>query len=289
MRRLHRYLKIWLAAALTVSLVSGCGEKTVGESYPLESVTQNGPQVSRVYRAENKTVPQVAQELAAQRKPQEMSKEDPERMFLVYPDEWYHLQRDPQKPDDTLIEVDSKEFVRENYNPGFLEGYILGSVLDDLFDSRRHYPGQYRGYTSREVYKPFVDYRTPTPEEKKTAPPVTKPGSGSIIRRSDKPAASGGSDGSATDGPTSNAPGTSVGSGGSVIKKGSPVGDGKWQDSGTPPATGGGTVNRPSGGSSGSSLVDRQPKSGSQKFSPPKNNSPPRTKVGSSGSVIRRK
>ncbi|MFC4766666.1 DUF4247 domain-containing protein [Effusibacillus consociatus] len=268
MQGLYRYLKLFMAAALAVSLVSGCGSRSVSETYQLESVTQNGPQASRVYRAENKTVPQVAQELAEQRTPREISKEDPERMFLVYPDEWYHLQRDPQKPGDTLIEISSKEFIQQNYSPGFLEGYILAEILDELFDAHKHYSGNYRGYTSKDIYKPNIEYRKPTAQEKKQVPPITKQGSGSIIKRSDKP--------SAASEPT-------VGSGGSITKR-EPASPPK--DTGTSSSAGGsGTIMKSSRSITGSSTS----KSSSSSFSPPKNNSPPKTKVGSSGSITKRK
>lgn len=230
MQRLSKYLKLLVAFALSASLLSGCGSQPVSASYPLESVTQNGAEASRVYRAENKTVPKVAQELAEQRKPQEISKENPDRMFLVYPDEWYHLQKDPQKPSDTIIEVDSKEFVLQNYAPSFLEGYIVGSVLSNLFDSWKRYPGTYRGYTSKDIYKPSVDYRPPTAQEKKAIPPITVERGGSIIKRSDKPSGSG----------------TSIGADGNVLKKS--------------PST---TV--------------------------PRNNSPPKTRVGGFGKITKRR
>lgn len=263
--RMMRVLKLFIAFALVTSLVSGCGSQSVSATYPLESVTQKGSETSKVYRAADKTVPQVAQELSEQRKPLEVSKEDPDRMFLVYNDEWYHLQRDPQKPSDTLIEVDNKEFVRQNYNPGFLEGYILGSILNDLFDSHKRYPGNYRGYTSRDVYKPNIDYHIPTSQEKKATPPLTVEGKGSIIKRGDN---SGGG------------AGTSIGSGGDITKK----------SSGTTPATGGtGTISKSPSDSSGSISSGSSSGSGSSKFAPPKNNSPPKTRVGGSGRITKRR
>lgn len=259
--RLKKYLKIFLAGALAISLLSGCGAQPVSSNYPLESVTQNGSQASSVYRAANKTVPQVAQEIAADRKPDQMSKEDAERMFLVYPDMWYHLQRDPQKPADTLIEVSNTEYVRQNYASDFLKGYLLATLIDNLFGGRNYYPGNYRGYTTRDIYKPNTDYRPPTVQEKKSPPPITKDGTGSIIKRSDNP----------TDG--------SVGSGGSITKK----------EPAVPPSTGssGKIIKSPDSGS-GSYNSDPQPKSGSS-FSPPKNNSPPKTRVGGSGSITKRR
>lgn len=239
MKRLCKSLKIFLAVALVITLVSGCGSQAISESYPLESVTKNGAETSRVYRAENETVPQVAQEISAQKKPQEVSKEDSERMFLIYSDEWYHLQKDPQKPSDTLIEVDSKEFVQQNYNPSFLQGFILANVLDDLFDTVKRYPGNYHGYSSKGTYKPSVEYRTPTSEEKKAIPPITVQKSGSIIKRGNN--SSGGS-------------GPSVGSNGSITTK-----------------------------------ETDSTKSKSSAVTTPRNNSPPKTKVGGSGKITKRK
>jgi hypothetical protein len=263
-QRLGHVLKLFLALSLVASLASGCGSQTVSASYPLESVTQNGPETSKVYRAVDKTVPQVAQELAEQQKPREMSKEDPERMFLVYSDEWYHLQRDAQKPSDTLIEVDNQEFVRQNYDFGFLEGYLLAGLLDKLFDSHKRYPGQYRGYSSKDIYKSKTDYRKPTEQEKKANPPLTVSGKGSIIKRGDK----------------STGAGTSIGSGGDITKK----------NSGSPPSTSGstGTISKTSG-SSGTVQSDSSAKSGTTKIAPPKNNSPPKTRVGGSGRITKRR
>lgn len=239
MKRLFNLIRILLAVVLLTSLVSGCGSQALSKSYPLESVTQNGAESSRVYRAENKTVPQVAQKISAQRKPQEISKEDSERMFLIYSDEWYHLQRDPQKPSDTLIEVDSKEFVRQNYNSSFLQGYILANIIDDLFDTSKRYPGNYRGYSSKDTYKPNVEYRTPTPEEKKIIPPVTVQKSGSIIKRGNNPSGGGG---------------PSVGANGSITTKETDT-----------------------------------PKVKSSTVTAPRNNSPPKTKVGGSGKITKRR
>lgn len=81
---------------------------SVQDTYPLESVNGSGNSTSYVYRASDRTVPEVAQELSDQRQPDQISAENTERMFLVYQDEYYHLQQDPNKPEDTLVEVDSR-------------------------------------------------------------------------------------------------------------------------------------------------------------------------------------
>ncbi|MDP4098668.1 DUF4247 domain-containing protein [Paenibacillus sp. P96] len=178
----QRNLKIILALCLFMSVLSGCGSPSVKDTYPLESVNGSGNATSYVYRAADKTVPEVAQELVNSRTPEQMSPESKERMFVVYADEWYHLQQDPQKPADTLIEVDTRQYVQQNYSSSFLQGYLVASLLDDLFDTMRG--GSYRGYTSRDVYKPPAgQYRKPTTSEKKTVPPITVDRSGSVIRR----------------------------------------------------------------------------------------------------------
>ena len=65
----------------------------------------------------SQTVPDVAKKIAAEQKPDEMSAQSKERMFLVYPNYLIHVQQDPQKTEDTLVEVDTKQFVRQNYDP----------------------------------------------------------------------------------------------------------------------------------------------------------------------------
>ncbi|BAU27812.1 uncharacterized protein DUF4247 [Aneurinibacillus soli] len=255
-KRLLTSVKVILIGALLALTLTGCGGEAAENSYPLESITQNGQQQSKVYRAENKTVPQVAEELRQQEEPKEISKTDTERMFLVYPDKWYHLQKDPKKPEDTLIEISNNEFVRQNYSPSFLEGYILASVLGNLFDSHKRYDGKYRGYTERDIYKPKTTYHTPTAQEKKVTPPITTQGSGSIIKRSDRPSS------------TSNSGNTSVGTNESTTKKGKIV---KSSDEGA-------LYNQ-----------RKEVKPSSSDFSRPQSNSPPRVSSGGSGKITKRR
>ncbi|MDC2865166.1 MULTISPECIES: DUF4247 domain-containing protein [unclassified Bacillus (in: firmicutes)] len=240
--------------------LSGCqNEKSIQDRYPLESVAKDGKQESYVYRAANKSVPQVAKELIDEQEPKQASKEDENQMFLVYSDKIYNLQKDKEKPSDTLIEISNKEFVRQNYQPSFLEGYIMASILNDIFDSRKSYHGDYRGYTDRQNHKPVIQERPPTKEEKKTPPPITKQGKGSIIKRSDK---------------VEQKP--SVGDSGNITEKGTQS---------VPPSTENkGKIIKSPGGSSES---DVKPKSSTT--GPPKNTSPPKTKVGGSGKVTKRR
>ncbi|WP_211750312.1 DUF4247 domain-containing protein [Paenibacillus sp. Marseille-Q4541] len=240
-KRFWHLLKITLVLSLVVSLLSGCGAPAVKDTYPLESVNGSGNSTSYVYRAANLTVPEVANELMEDQTPDEVSPQDTERMFLVYPRELYHLQKDPDKPEDTLIEVDSKEYVQQNYSSSFLQGYITASILDSMFDVLRG-SGNYRGYTTAKTYKPAQgQFRTATDNDKKIAPPLTTNRSGSIIRRGL--------------GETSN---TKKSDGDSVLNR----------DSSSSKSNSKGKIER--GKSSGSSI-----------FSSPKKSSRPKTKFGS--------
>lgn len=143
-------------AVASVFVLAGCGslENSISNQYPMVNVVQdnNGSQ-SDVYQATGKGVPQVAQALANQKKPKQMSKVDPQRMFLLYPDSLVQVEQDPTNPSNTLIEVSSKQFVENNYNHSFLTGYLTATVLNNVFGwhSYRTYPSGmgYDGYVNR--------------------------------------------------------------------------------------------------------------------------------------------
>lgn len=178
-------IKILLLISFIVPMLAACAiSDTVKEQYPLESVNGSGNQTSYVYRAADQTVPEVAKQLVDKKKPEQQSKESTERMFLVYNDEVIQIQQAPDDPTDSLIEIDSKEYVRNNYSSSFLEGYLLASVLNDLFDHGRYGTGTYRGYSSKDTYKPKTTYHTPTDQDLKKAPPMTVNRTGTIFKRS---------------------------------------------------------------------------------------------------------
>ncbi|GAE05412.1 lipoprotein, putative [Paenibacillus sp. JCM 10914] len=165
-------------------MLSGCGAPNIQDTYPLESVNRDGNATSYVYRAADKSVTDVADELMSGQTPDQSSPPDTQRMFLVYGDEYYHLQQDPEQPADTLIEIDSKEYVQRNYDSSFLQGYLTAVLIGNLFDSMSGSGGNYRGYTSKDVHKPAAgNYKKPTNQDKKIAPPMTVDRSGKITRR----------------------------------------------------------------------------------------------------------
>jgi hypothetical protein len=121
----------------------------MANNYPLEDVVSDDRQnTSKVYRAENQSVPEVANILVKQSQPEEISKEDPERMFLIYNDRLIQVMRDAQKPEDTLVEVSEKEFVRRNYDTSFLEAYFMYRIVDSLFDLGGRRGRGYGGYVN---------------------------------------------------------------------------------------------------------------------------------------------
>jgi len=79
-KRLNDGLKFLLILSFLVPLLAGCvpGEPLgIAERYPLESVGGSGGAASYVYRASDRSVPEVAQELIASREPDQQSAEDP--------------------------------------------------------------------------------------------------------------------------------------------------------------------------------------------------------------------
>jgi hypothetical protein len=191
MFRSHAFcLKIFLAVILTVSLLAGCaasgsGQQPAPNGYPLVSVSKNGSETSYIYKAANQSVPEVAQKLSTQKKPDQVSRNDNRQMFLAYPGELYNLQKDSKHPANTLIEVSNKAFVRDHYSSSFLKGYLSAVLLDRLFQLGKNAVGGYRGYTGGygTSSNRTPGYKPATAADKKVAPPLTKQTTGSIIRR----------------------------------------------------------------------------------------------------------
>ena len=184
-----------LAVMLAVSvLLAGCGaqnaENVIRDRYVLEDVQGSGTTTQKIYRAANSTVPNVANEIAGQDRPDEISKSSEDRMFLVYPDRMIHVQKDPEQASDVLVEVNSKEFVRQNYDPSFLQGFLAASLISSFFGANwRSYPhggytgyGDYRRYRDPRTSPGYTSPTTPTRTPSYT-PPSSRRGTGRVIRR----------------------------------------------------------------------------------------------------------
>ena len=128
---------IWLSFLLIVALIAGCSNASnyVKDNYSLIDVEGAGKSVAKIYLAEGKTVPEVAEELARAEKPQEISKKSDDQMFLVYDNRIINVHKDPENAANTLIEIDSIEYARTHYDSSFLQGYLTGALLQSLFGS----------------------------------------------------------------------------------------------------------------------------------------------------------
>jgi len=245
----------------------------IKETYPLIDVKGKGKDAAKIYLVENKDVPTVAKELAAQEEPEEMSKESAERMFLVYYDSIINLAPDPDNSANTLIEVNPIEYVKEHYDSSFLEGYVTATLLQILFGGDWNWSGG--GTSDSRGY----------PSAGKTS---TVPQSADSSKRDDKPATSdrtGSFSSKGSAGSSAGSTGSSAGSSGGAATNTGKSDSGKIGTS--KPNTSGtfGTFTSKNSGSSGSSSLKRKNDGStpSYKISTPKTS----TRIGSFSSKKR--
>jgi hypothetical protein len=181
-------LASWIIYISVFALLVGCADASnyIKESYPLVNVQGSGKATAKVYSVEGKDVPTVAKEIAAKDKPKEISKESPDQMFLVYNNSVVNIHKDPNKESDTLAEIDTIEYAKQNYDSSFLQGYITASLLQSLFgrdwsSSRRGYQTDYRGYTPPKTSTtPNQSSGTPSASKPSTPAPTTTDRKGSF-------------------------------------------------------------------------------------------------------------
>jgi hypothetical protein len=201
----------WISWLIVLSLVIGCSNAAdyVKNQYPLVDVQGKGKDTAKIYLAENKDVPTTAKEIASREKPEEISKESKDQMFLVYSNKLINLQKDPDHEANTFIEIDSIDYAKNHYSSSFLEGYLTASLLQSLFGGGwyNHSPpaGGYRGYASPGTYT------SGTSSGSSAQKPSTSDRSGSFTSKNGKSPAgtSGDSGGSSTGGLFQTRPSTS--------------------------------------------------------------------------------
>lgn len=184
----------WLSILLVFTLLVGCGNagNYIKQNYSLVDVQGQGKSTAKIYSVEGKNVPTVAKELSNNEKPKEVSKESEDQMFLVYDDKIINLQKDPKNSSNTLVELDTIEYAKQNYDSSFLQGYIAASLLQSLFgggwfNNNRGSGYDYRGYTSTKRYDDYGKYQSPssspgsgTATSPSTTPPTTTQRKGSF-------------------------------------------------------------------------------------------------------------
>lgn len=116
----------------------------------VDTVRGNDGEQANIYRVEDASVPEVAEDLQAAEAPDHVSGQSDERMILAYPDELVSVYQDVEQPEDTLVEVAGMPFVRHNYSPSFLEAYLLANWIGNIFGNdwrdRDWHRNPYRGY-----------------------------------------------------------------------------------------------------------------------------------------------
>lgn len=132
----------WLTGLLTafILLLSACGitkdiQEIVEDRYQLEDVVESSvdsSDVSKIYNAEE-DIPTVASYLQEQIKPNEVSELKEGKQILVYDDYIVTLQ-ESDDASNTLVEVATVGFVRDNYQPDFFDGLLAYYILDEILD-----------------------------------------------------------------------------------------------------------------------------------------------------------
>ncbi len=150
-------------------LLVGCGSTSIleiiSDEYPLEDVVEsstNSEDTARVFVAKDKSISKVSSFIKDKKEPTNKSEIKDNKQILIYEDYFVTLTKDENDPDNTLIEVASDGFARDNYRPSFFSGFIAYYILDEVFDvddwgkrqSQRCAGKCYRGYNqSGGTYK----------------------------------------------------------------------------------------------------------------------------------------
>jgi hypothetical protein len=133
-----------IGAAFLISailLLIGCGMNSIldiiSDKYPLADVVEsstNSKDTARVFAAENQDLSEVSSLIQSEKKPDNVSEAKDDKQVLIYDDYFVTLTKDEEDSNDTIIEVASHGFVRDNYSPDFFDGLIAYYILSNLFN-----------------------------------------------------------------------------------------------------------------------------------------------------------
>ena len=176
-----------------VFLLSGCGQtidEYIASNYTLidaQGNTNSG--IQKVYRAKNMLISQVADNITSQQAPKEKSEIIDDKAVLVYGDNIITVKKDDENDQDSLVYVSSHQFVKNNTDSGFWQGYLTATILDDLFDSHHKRAPPYPNTSGSKYRSPWDYHGSSTDSEiKKPDSSVKKPstltGLGNVIRKS---------------------------------------------------------------------------------------------------------
>ncbi|WP_226583723.1 DUF4247 domain-containing protein [Halobacillus litoralis] len=114
-------------------------EQLIQESFPLLDTIRSDQGISRIYMTRELTLPEVADSLSEAIAPEEISTRQEEKQILIYPDDFIIIQESQEEPGVVTIELASDDFVRNNYSPGFFNGFFTAVLLNRMLGSNDWY------------------------------------------------------------------------------------------------------------------------------------------------------
>lgn len=109
-------------------------EELIQRAFPLLDTVQSSNGISKIYMTKELTLPEVADQLSNQVKPDEISERQKDKQVLVYPETFVIIQESDEEPGLVTIELASDQFVRNNYSPSFFDGLLAYYILDEVLD-----------------------------------------------------------------------------------------------------------------------------------------------------------
>lgn len=194
MKSLNRRIIFSLLLVPLLFLISGWGQTAndfITKNFALQDVQgDKNDSWQKIHRAENMTVAQVVDKITSQQKPKEKSEIKEDQAVLVYENQIITVKKDDKTPQDTLIYLSSYQFVRDNTDSGFWQGYLTARLLGQLFDglSQRGPPDTYTGGTYRGPWDYSGSTKDSSNQDLKKPTTLGKPstsiGTGEVIRKS---------------------------------------------------------------------------------------------------------
>ncbi|KIL50724.1 hypothetical protein KP77_13440 [Jeotgalibacillus alimentarius] len=101
--------------------------------YDTVESAENSDRYARIYQAENTGLSAVSDSLQSHETPDEMSEINNGKQIFIYDNVFVTLTESEEDADNIMIEVAEQEFARNNYGPSFFEGYLLASLISNIF------------------------------------------------------------------------------------------------------------------------------------------------------------
>lgn len=107
-------------------------EGLIGNTFTFIESVSGEQSVSNVYATSKFAVEELADLIANNNEPEEISDYIDQQQILIYPDHFVFIKDSEVDEDVTIIEVATDEFVRNNYSPNFLSTYFTIRLIDSM-------------------------------------------------------------------------------------------------------------------------------------------------------------